>query len=86
MLGLGRGGAAFVAAAAGVIVQLLGPVGLSRWWAEPLYDRISAWPIAGLPDEWAHARDEWRRINRWRIATSLAVFLLMLGAVLVGRR
>ena len=66
----------------GLVVQALGPLGLSRWWAEPLYDRIGAWSVQAPPEGWMDARRTWGRINRWRAALAILAFVLLLLALL----
>ncbi len=45
------------------VLYLSGALLASRYWAEPLYDRIMALPEAEVTGEWKEFRKRWRRIN-----------------------
>jgi uncharacterized membrane protein len=75
---------AFVFVLAGLLAFVAGPVLVSRFFAEPIYDVFLSWKAESPPEDWRGARDRYFRINAVRGLGSGAAFVLFLvGLVLL---
>jgi hypothetical protein len=83
-----RGSAPFVLTAIGYVACLVGPVAISRAFAEPNYDVMLGWDPTALPANWPDVRRYYFRLNWIRgafIWVAFAMFLIALCARLSGR-
>ena len=72
------GSPSFVLLLAGLISFAAGPVLVSRYAVEPVYDVFSSWKIEVPPETWRVARDRYFRLNVIRGLGSGAAFVLFL--------
>ena len=63
---------------AGLISFFAGPVLVSRYAVEPIYDVFLSWKIESPPENWREARDRYFRLNVIRGLGSGAAFVLFL--------
>ncbi len=77
-----RGSLSFMLALSAYVVFIIGPVGLSRLFNEPLYDRILRWSTEGIPANWQFYRNRWYQFNLLRLSTALVACCLYLIAFL----
>jgi uncharacterized membrane protein len=66
MLRGSAGSPTFVLILIGLITFVVGPVLVSRYFAEPVYDVFLSWDTERPPDGWEEARDRYFRINAIR--------------------
>lgn len=69
---------AFLFVPAGLLAFVAGPVLVSRFFAEPIYDVFLSWRSISPPEDWREARDRYFRINAVRGLGSGAAFVLLL--------
>jgi len=77
------GSAPFVLTAAAFAIVIAGVYVVSNVWKEPLYDRILAWDADAPPADWQTARNRYFAINRIQLASTWAVFGLLLVALIL---
>lgn len=68
--------------ALGWVCCLVGPLGVSRLRAEPLYDEIMLWQSESVPADWLAYAERWRGINFLRGGLGAAGAVLLLVAAL----
>jgi uncharacterized membrane protein len=74
-------GPAFALAFAGLVAFVSGPVLVSRFAAEPIYDVFLSWKAGSPPENWRAARDRYFRLNQVRLLGSGAAFVLFLAGL-----
>jgi uncharacterized membrane protein len=62
----------------GLTTFFLGMFVVSRWFNEPLYDRILGWTAQTPPTDWQTARQQWYALNLVRACASGSAFVLFL--------
>ena len=72
------GGPAFILTLLGLVAFVAGPVLVSRFSVEPLYDVFLGWNADSPPEDWRKARDRYFRLNVLRGLGSGAAFVLFL--------
>lgn len=77
-----RGGAGFTLALSAYLMFIIGPIGISRQFNEPLYDHILRWSTEGIPTNWQFYRNRWFQFNLLRLLTALLACCLYLMAFL----
>lgn len=75
------GGPAFILTLLGLVAFVAGPVLVSRFSVEPLYDVFLGWNADSPPQEWREARDRYFRLNVIRGLGSGAAFVLFLAGL-----
>jgi uncharacterized membrane protein len=75
------GSPAFVLVLAGLVALVAGPVLVSRYFVEPIYDVFLGWKADSPPEDWRVARDRYFRINAVRGLGSGAAFVLFLAGL-----
>jgi uncharacterized membrane protein len=78
LLGGSAGSLTFVLILVGLISFATGPVLVSRYLVEPIYDVFSSWEIKSPPENWRETRDRYFRLNVIRGLGSGTVFVLFL--------
>ncbi len=71
----------FLLVLAGLIAFVSGPVFVSRFYVEPVYDVFLGWKVESPPEDWQVARDLYFRLNRLRGLGSGAAFVLFLAGL-----
>ncbi|MBW4618825.1 MAG: DUF1772 domain-containing protein [Cyanosarcina radialis HA8281-LM2] len=71
----------FGLAGTGLIIFFVGMFLVSRWFNEPLYDRILSWTAKTPPLDWETARQEWYLLNIVRACASGSALVLFLIAL-----
>ena len=74
-------GVAFALVFAGLVAFVAGPVLVSRFAAEPIYDVFLSWKTGSPPQNWRAARDRYFRINQARLLGSATAFVLFLAGL-----
>jgi hypothetical protein len=77
------GDPAFLLILAGLAAFVAGPVLVSRFSVEPIYDVFLGWKVESPPEEWHRARDRYFRLNVVRGLGSGAAFVLFLAGLAV---
>jgi uncharacterized membrane protein len=72
------GSSTFVLILVGLISFAAGPMLVSRYAVEPMYDVFLSWKIESPPENWREARDRYFRLNVIRGLGSGAAFVLFL--------
>jgi hypothetical protein len=72
---------AFVLVLAGLVTFIAGPVLVSRFFVEPIYDVFLGWKVEAPPEGWREARDRYFRLNVIRFLGSGAAFVLFLAGL-----
>lgn len=62
----------------GLTIFFVGMFLVSRFFNEPLYDRILGWTAKMPPADWQAARQQWHVLNLVRACASCAAFMLFL--------
>ena len=75
------GDPAFILTLLGLAAFVAGPVLVSRFSVEPLYDVFLGWNADSPPQEWREARDRYFRLNVIRGLGSGAAFVLLLAGL-----
>ena len=78
LLGGGVGRLTFVLILVGLISFAAGPVLVSRYLVEPIYDVFSSWETESPPENWRETRDRYFRLNAIRGLGSGTAFVLFL--------
>lgn len=78
LLSPSAGSLTFVLILVGLISFAAGPVLVSRYLVEPIYDVFSSWEIESPPENWREARDRYFRLNVIRGLGSGTTFVLFL--------
>jgi uncharacterized membrane protein len=78
LLGGSAGSLTFVLILVGLISFAAGPVLVSRYLVEPIYDVFLSWEIESPPENWREARDRYFRLNVIRGLGSGTTFVLFL--------
>jgi uncharacterized membrane protein len=78
LLGGSAGSLTFVLTLVGLISFAAGPVLVSRYLVEPIYDVFLSWEIESPPENWREARDRYFRLNVIRGLGSGTTFVLFL--------
>jgi len=78
LLGEHAGSLTFVLILVGLISFAAGPVLVSRYLVEPIYDVFSSWEIESPPETWREARDRYFHLNVIRGLGSVTTFVLFL--------
>lgn len=73
-------GLPFVLTAIGLALTVIGPLLMSRLFAEPNYDVILGWDPAAVPADWRTTRHRYFTLNWVRGAFTWAAFALFLAA------
>jgi uncharacterized membrane protein len=73
-----RGSSTFVLVLAGLVSFAAGPILVSRYFVEPIYDVFLSWEIESPPEDWRVARDRYFSLNVIRGLGSGAAFVLFL--------
>lgn len=72
------GSPTFVLVLVGLMAFVAGPVLVSRFFVEPIYDVFLSWRVESPPEDWQKARDRYFRLNAIRGLGSGAAFVLFL--------
>ena len=75
------GSPTFLLTVAGLLVFWGGPILLSRFGAERVYDVFLGWETAAPPDDWREVRDRYFRLNVIRFVGSTAAFACFVAAL-----
>jgi uncharacterized membrane protein len=78
LLGGSAGSLTFVLVLVGLISFVAGPVLVSRYLVEPIYDVFSSWETESPPENWRETRDRYFRLNVIRGLGSGTAFVLFL--------
>jgi hypothetical protein len=78
LLGGSAGSLTYVLTLVGLISFAAGPVLVSRYLVEPIYDVFLSWEIESPPENWREARDRYFRLNVIRGLGSGTTFVLFL--------
>jgi uncharacterized membrane protein len=75
------GGPAFILTLLGLVAFVAGPVLVSRFSVEPLYDVFLGWNADSPPEVWRESRDRYFRLNVIRGLGSRVAFVLFLAGL-----
>jgi uncharacterized membrane protein len=72
---------AFALVSIGIIIFFIGMFLVSRFFNEPLYDKILGWTAKTPPADWEAARQQWHILNLVRVCASGIAFVVFLIAI-----
>jgi hypothetical protein len=76
------GSTAFILTAIALAIVIVGVLVVSNAWKTPTYNLILAWDPEALPADWEAGRERYFLINWLQLATTWAVFILLLVALI----